>query len=139
MILAEFSNLTFDPEADIKRVPDVKFIPLDGYDWRSGRPYYRLGETMERAMNIPLKKRYQDWIAGQVSAGRYASEIEAIEEAIAEKMENEEAEYFRERLRLSKEDIKAGRVIVADDAYFESKRQRIRGLYMKDENSSGTK
>jgi Arc/MetJ-type ribon-helix-helix transcriptional regulator len=94
---------------------------------------------MESAVNIPLKKRYQDWIAGQVSAGRYASEIEAIEEAIAEKMENDEAEYFRERLRLSKEDIKAGRVIVADDAYFESKRQRIRDLYMKDENPSGTK
>jgi Arc/MetJ-type ribon-helix-helix transcriptional regulator len=93
---------------------------------------------MESAMNIPLKKLYQDWIAGQVSAGRYASEIEAIEEAIAEKMESDEAEYFRERLRLSEEDIKAGRVIVADDAYFESKRQRIRDLYMKDQPPSET-
>ena len=82
-------------------------------------------------MNIPLKKRYQDWIAGQVSAGRYASEIEAIEEAIAEKMENDEAEYFRERLRLSEEDIKAGRVIVADDAFFESLRARVREIAKK--------
>jgi len=86
---------------------------------------------MESAMNIPLKKRYQDWIAGQVSAGRYASEIEAIEEAIAEKMENDEAEYFRERLRLSEEDIKAGRVIVADDAFFESLRARVREIAKK--------
>jgi Arc/MetJ-type ribon-helix-helix transcriptional regulator len=86
---------------------------------------------MESAMNIPLKKRYQDWIAGQVSAGRYASEIEAIEEAIAEKMENDEAEYFRERLRLSEEDIKAGRVIVADDAFFESLRDRVREIAKK--------
>lgn len=82
-------------------------------------------------MNIPLKKRYQDWIAGQVSAGRYASEIDAIEEAIAEKMENDEAEYFRERLRLSKEDIKAGRVTVADDAFFESLRARVREIAKK--------
>jgi Arc/MetJ-type ribon-helix-helix transcriptional regulator len=86
---------------------------------------------MERAMNIPLKKRYQDWIAGQVSAGRYASETEAIEEAIAEKMENDEAEYFRERLRLSEEDIRAGRVIVADDAFFESLRARVREIAKK--------
>jgi hypothetical protein len=28
MILVEFLNLTFDPEADIKRVSNVKFIPL---------------------------------------------------------------------------------------------------------------
>ena len=82
-------------------------------------------------MNIPLKKRYQDWIAGQVSAGRYASEIEAIEEAIAEKMESDEAEYFRERLRLSEEDIKAGRVVVADDAFFESLRARVREIAKK--------
>ena len=84
-------------------------------------------------MNIPLKKRYQDWIAGQVSAGRYTSEIEAIEEAIAEKMKNDEVEYFRERRRLAEEDIKAGRVIVVDEAFFESKRQMIRDRYMKSE------
>jgi Arc/MetJ-type ribon-helix-helix transcriptional regulator len=86
---------------------------------------------MERAMNIPLKKRYQEWIAGQVSAGRYASEIEAIEEAIAEKMESDEVEYFRERLRLSEEDIKAGRVVAADDAFFESLRDRVREIAKK--------
>lgn len=89
-------------------------------------------------MNIPLKKRYQDWIAEQVSAGRYSSEIEAIEEAIAEKMKVDEVEYFRNRLRLSEEDIKAGRVVVADDAFFESKRQRIRELYMKNQRPSDT-
>jgi Arc/MetJ-type ribon-helix-helix transcriptional regulator len=86
---------------------------------------------MESAMNIPLKKRYQDWIAGQVSAGRYASEIEAIEEAIAEKMENDEAEYFRERRRLAEEDIKAGRVVAADEAFFESLRAKVREIGKK--------
>jgi Arc/MetJ-type ribon-helix-helix transcriptional regulator len=86
---------------------------------------------MERAMNIPLKKRYQDWIAEQVSAGRYASEIEAIEEAIADKMKIDEAEYFRERRRLAEEDIKAGRVVAADDAFFESLRSRVREIAKK--------
>ena len=82
-------------------------------------------------MNIPLKKRYQDWIAGQVSAGRYSSEIEAIEEAIAEKMKNDEVEYFRKRRSLAEEDIKAGRVVVADDAFFESLRARVREIATK--------
>ena len=82
-------------------------------------------------MNIPLKKRYADWIAEQVSAGRYASEIEAIEDAVAEKIRTDEAAYFRERLRKSEEDIRHGRTIVADDAFFERKRQMIRDRFMK--------
>jgi Arc/MetJ-type ribon-helix-helix transcriptional regulator len=88
---------------------------------------------MESAMNIPLKKRYQDWIAGQVSAGRYASEIEAIEEAIAEKMENDEADRLWERIQESEAQIERGEYVVADEAFFESKRQLIRDRYMKPE------
>jgi Arc/MetJ-type ribon-helix-helix transcriptional regulator len=88
---------------------------------------------MERAMNIPLKKRYQDWIAGQVSAGRYASETEAIEEAIAEKMENDEADRLWERIQESERQIERGEYVVADEAFFESKRQMIRDRYMKPE------
>ena len=84
-------------------------------------------------MNIPLKKRYQDWIAGQVSAGRYASEIEAIEEAIAEKMENDEASRLWERIQESERQIDRGEYVVADEAYFESKRQMIRDRYIKPE------
>lgn len=76
-------------------------------------------------MNIQLKKRYADWIAEQISAGRYASEIEAVEDAIAAKIEEEEAAYFRERRRMAEEDIKAGRTIAADDAYFDRLRARI--------------
>lgn len=84
-------------------------------------------------MTIQLRKRYADWIAEQISAGRYASEIEAVEDALAAKIAAEEADYFRERLRLAEEDIKAGRTVVADEAYFERKKQRIRDLHMKRE------
>jgi putative addiction module CopG family antidote len=88
---------------------------------------------MERAMNIPLKKRYQDWIAEQVSAGRYSSEIEAIEEALREQMEREEADRLWERIQESERQIERGQYVVADDAFFESKRQMIRDRYMKSE------
>ena len=49
---------------------------------RRPAPVYCVGER-RLAMNIPLKKPYADWIAEQVSAGRYASEIEAVEDALA--------------------------------------------------------
>lgn len=76
-------------------------------------------------MNIPLKQRYLDWIAEQVSAGRYASEIEAVEDALAAKIEEEEKGYFRERLRLAEVDVREGRTVVAEEAYFDRLRARI--------------
>ena len=82
-------------------------------------------------MNIPLKKHQAEWIAEQVRTGRYASEIEAIEDALRDKIAKDEAEYFRERLRRAEEDVREGRTVVADDAFFESKRQMIRDKYMK--------
>ena len=82
-------------------------------------------------MNIPLKKYQAEWIAEQVRTGRYASEIEAIEDALRDKIAKDEAEYFRERLRRAEEDVREGRTVVADDAFFESKRQMIRDKYMK--------
>ena len=85
-------------------------------------------------MNIPLKKRYADWIAEQVSAGRYASEIEAIEDAVAEKIENEDYERLRERLRESERQFERGEYVVADDAFFERKKRMIRDRFMKSGN-----
>jgi hypothetical protein len=46
-------------------------------------------------------------------------------------MKIDEAEYFRERRRLAEEDIKAGRVVAADDAFFESLRSRVREIAKK--------
>jgi Arc/MetJ-type ribon-helix-helix transcriptional regulator len=76
-------------------------------------------------MNIPLKKRYLDWIAEQVSAGRYASEIEAVEDALAAKIEEEEKQYFREKLRKAEEDVREGRTVPMDDAFFDRLGARI--------------
>jgi len=82
-------------------------------------------------MNIPLKKHQADWIAEQVSAGRYENELEAIEDAIAARMREDEAEWLatrerlRERLRQGEDDIKHGRVVVADDAFWDDIYARI--------------
>jgi Arc/MetJ-type ribon-helix-helix transcriptional regulator len=87
-------------------------------------------------MNIPLKKHQADWIAEQVSSGRYQTELEAIEDAIAAMMREDDADWkatrekLLERIRTAQEDIRNGRTILADDAFFESKRQMIRDQYM---------
>ena len=84
-------------------------------------------------MNIALKKQFQDWIDDQVRSGRYGSETEVVEEALREKIRADDADYFRERLRLAEEDTREGRVFRADAAYFEGKRQMVRDRYMKTE------
>lgn len=82
-------------------------------------------------MNIPLKKQHADWIAEQVRAGRYASELEAIEDALAARIEEDEIERLRARLEESIAQVDRGEVIAADDAYFEEKRRMIRKQYLK--------
>lgn len=69
-------------------------------------------------MNIPLKKHQAEWIAEQVRIGRYASEIEAIEDALAAKIADEEdVRLLGEKLRRSEEDIAAGRVASSDEVF----------------------
>lgn len=82
-------------------------------------------------MNIPLKKQQAQWIADQVSSGRYRDELEAIEDAIAAKMREDEADWaaarekLRDKLHRSEEDIRDGRVVVADDAFWNEIDERI--------------
>ncbi len=83
-------------------------------------------------MNIPLKKHQADWIAEQVRIGRYASEIEAIEDALAAKIAADKAaweadgEVLRERMRVSMAQIERGEVVEADEAFFDRLRERVR-------------
>ncbi len=82
-------------------------------------------------MNIPLSKHQADWIAEQVRIGRYASEIEAIEDAVAAKIADEEdVRLLREKLRRSEEDIAAGRVVSSEEV-FEGLRRRIEAIAAK--------
>ena len=91
-------------------------------------------------MDIPLKKHQAEWIAEQVSSGRYETELAAIEDAIAAKMREDEQDWLatrerlRERLRQGEDDIKHGRVVVADDAFWESKIQMIKDRYLKSDS-----
>ncbi len=88
-------------------------------------------------MNIPLKKPYADWISQQVTSGRYASEAEAVEDAIAAKMKadnkswQDDGETLRARVRESERQAERGEVIAADDASFDMLRERISTVVSK--------
>lgn len=82
-------------------------------------------------MNIPLKKQHADWIAAQVNAGRYASEAEAIDDAIAAKIEEDEIARLRERLKESIAQADRGEVVPADEAFFQTLYDRISEIESK--------
>jgi putative addiction module CopG family antidote len=76
-------------------------------------------------VTIALKKQFKDWIAGQVSSGRYASELEAIEDALAAKIEEEEVARLRARLKESMAQAERGETVPANEAFFERLYARI--------------
>jgi putative addiction module CopG family antidote len=82
-------------------------------------------------MTIALSKRVQDWIEAEVAAGRFASETELVEEALREMMERAEIDRLRRRIAESQRQIERGELIVADDAFFETLRNRIRTVAAK--------
>lgn len=83
-------------------------------------------------MNIALKKQFEDFITAEVAAGRYGSEAEVVEQALRDLMDRAEAERIWQKIEKSEQQIARGEYIVADDAFFERKRQMIRERYMKE-------
>ncbi|GLQ38061.1 hypothetical protein GCM10007908_16810 [Rhizobium albus] len=82
-------------------------------------------------MTISLNKQFEDFIAAEIAAGRYSSASEVVEEALREMMERADIEDLSRRLADSEAQMARGEVVLADDAFFERKRQMIRDLYMK--------
>lgn len=84
-------------------------------------------------MHFALPPELEAYVAEQTSNGRFGSASEMIVYALRHMIieDKTDAEYFRERLRRSEEDIAAGRVVRADDTFFEAKRQMIRDRHMR--------
>lgn len=84
-------------------------------------------------MDFSLSPELAAYVAEQVRSGRFENASELVENALRLRIAQDEkdVEHLREKLRRSEEDIRAGRTVVADDAFFEAKRQMIRERYMK--------
>jgi antitoxin ParD1/3/4 len=82
-------------------------------------------------MNISLTKELEDYVAAQLKTGRYGSASEVIREALRTKIKEERQALLNERIEKSERQIAGGEVIVADGAYYESKKKMIRDRYMR--------
>ena len=82
-------------------------------------------------MNVSLTKELEDYVAAQVKTGHYGSASEVIREALRMKIKEERRALLSERIEKSEGQIARGEVIVADEAFYESKKKMIRDRYMR--------
>ena len=81
-------------------------------------------------MNISLTKELEDYVASRLKTGLYGSASEVIREALRTQISKQRRAYLESRLAASQKQMEDGESIVADDAYWESKKQMIRDKYM---------
>ncbi|MFT5112396.1 MAG: putative addiction module CopG family antidote [Parasphingorhabdus sp.] len=81
-------------------------------------------------MNISLTRELEDYIKDQVKTGHYKSNSEVIREALRGKIHTEMENRLDQRLAVSMQQVANGETVLADDEYFERKRQMIREKYM---------
>lgn len=81
-------------------------------------------------MNISLTQELEEFVKTQVQSGHYTSASEVIREALREKVRSHTERQLERRLQESRDSYAAGSFVVADDAYFAEKEERIRKKYM---------
>lgn len=81
-------------------------------------------------MNISLTKELEDYVANQLKTGLYGSASEVIREALRTHIMKQKRADFDDRLARSEKQMENGEYIVADDAYWDSKKRMIRDKYM---------
>ena len=81
-------------------------------------------------MNVSLAPELEQFVTEQVKSGKYRSSAEVISEALKSKIQETEQLAFQQRLTASRQQAQEGKVVEADSAFFEGKRQRIKDQYL---------
>ena len=81
-------------------------------------------------MNVSLTNELEEYVSSQVKTGHYASASEVIREALRNQIRHSMSEQLDQRISNSRQQAKDGSLILADDGYFKSKRERIRQQFM---------
>ena len=79
-------------------------------------------------MNISLTKELEEYVASQLKTGLYGSASEVIREALRTHILKQKRAYLEERLVASEKQIENGEYIVADDAFFDALKDKIRAV-----------
>jgi antitoxin ParD1/3/4 len=86
---------------------------------------------MEQNMNVSLTNELEEYVSTQVKSGLYNSASEVIQEALRNQIKKTMTGQLNKRLSVSRKQVENGQVLLADNNYFESKRERVR---QKDES-----
>jgi putative addiction module CopG family antidote len=82
-------------------------------------------------MNISLTKDLEEYVAGQLETGHYASASEVIREALRNQIKSSvNSQLLDERMALGRQQVEEGKFTVADDSYFDKARDYVKGKYM---------
>ena len=82
-------------------------------------------------MNVSLTNDLEEQVSTQVKSGLYNSASEVIQEALRNQIKKSMTGQLNKRLSVSRKQVENGQVLLADNNYFESKRERVR---QKDES-----
>jgi antitoxin ParD1/3/4 len=81
---------------------------------------------MEQNMNVSLTNELEEYVSTQVKSGLYNSASEVIQEALRNQIKKTMTGQLNKRLSVSRKQVENGQVLLADNNYFESKRERVR-------------
>jgi antitoxin ParD1/3/4 len=81
---------------------------------------------MEQNMNVSLTNELEEYVSTQVKSGLYNSASEVIQEALRNQIKKSMTGQLNKRLSVSRKQVENGQVLLADNNYFESKRERVR-------------
>jgi antitoxin ParD1/3/4 len=81
---------------------------------------------MEQNMNVSLTNELEEYVSTQVKSGLYNSASEVIQEALRNQIKKTMTGQLNKRLSVSRKQVENGQVLLADNNYFESNRERVR-------------
>jgi antitoxin ParD1/3/4 len=81
---------------------------------------------MEQNMNVSLTNELEEYVSTQVKSGLYNSASEVIQEALRNQNKKSKTGHLNKRLSVSRKQVENGQVLLADNNYFKSKRERVR-------------
>jgi len=85
-------------------------------------------------MNISLTKDLQEYVVKQMQTGHYASASEVIREALRTQIKASTDNTLDDRIALGRQQVEDGRVVFADDSYFDKAREYIKNKYIPNLN-----
>ena len=81
-------------------------------------------------MNVTLTRDMEEYVTSQVKSGKFSSPSEVVGNALKSQIEQSMMETFEARLERGEEQIRRGEFVLADNDFYERKKEMIRQKYL---------